>query len=157
MSASPIIILDMRRVKKTAKYPVKLRVSYKGISRDFQTIFDMNEEEFEKRDAPNPGKEIREIREQLNLLRNKAETICSEMRSFTFKNFEFEIYGGNHCLKSKKQKKENYTHLTANFILNPSKRGLKSYPKYILTNTIYPIPTLNTFKTCSNRNALHLL
>lgn len=125
MSASPIIILDMRRVKKTAKYPVKLRVSYKGISRDFQTIFDMNEEEFEKRDAPNPGKEIREIREQLNLLRNKAETICSEMRSFTFEKFEFEIYGGNHCLKSKKQKKENYTPFDSEFDFEPFKKRFK--------------------------------
>lgn len=122
MAASPIIILDKRRIKKTKRYPVKLRVSYKGTSRDFQTIFDMNEEDFFKLDASHPGKELREIRDKLNALRIKAETICSEMKGFTFEKFEFELFGGNHCLRTKKRKQESYVPLDSQFDLEPYKK-----------------------------------
>jgi len=122
MAASPIIILDKRRIKKNETYPVKLRVTYKGTSRDFQTIFDMTEEDFGKRDASHPGKEIREIRDRLNALRNKAETLCSEMKGFTFEKFEFEIYGGNHCLRAKKKKQEVYEPLDSQLNVEPYKK-----------------------------------
>lgn len=122
MAASPIIILDKRRVKKTDKFPVKLRVTYKGTSRDFQTIFDMTEEDFGKLDASHPGKELREIRDRLNALRTKAETICGEMRGFTFEKFEFELFGGKHCLRAKKKKQESYVMLDSQFDVEPYKK-----------------------------------
>lgn len=122
MAASSIITLDQRRVKKDGTFPVKLRVSYKGKSRDFQTIFDLSQEEFRKLKATHPSKTLREINQQLELLRAKAETLCKQMRGFTFEKFEFELYGGQHCLKVKKKKQDSFTLPDSEFDLGPYKK-----------------------------------
>ena len=122
MAASSIFTLDRRRVKKNGTYPVKLRISYKGKTRDFQTIYDLTQEDFRKLDTSHPGKVLRDINQQLDLLRAKADTLCKEMRGFTFEKFEFELYGGQHCLKAKKKKDKPFTLLDSEFDFEPFKK-----------------------------------
>jgi integrase len=122
MPASSIITLDQRRVKKDGVYPVKLRISYKGKTRDFQTVFDLEPDDFRKLKASHPGKNLREINHQLELLKTKAETICRQIRAFTFEKFEFELYTGDHCLKVKKKKVQPFTLLAKEFDLEPYKK-----------------------------------
>lgn len=130
MAASTIITLDQRRAKKDGTYPVKLRISYKGKSRDFQTVYDLTLDDFQKLKASHPSKTLRETNHRLELLRTKADTICRQIRAFTFEKFEFELYAGDHCLKTKKKRTQSFTHLAKEFDLEPYK---KRFP--ILTET----------------------
>lgn len=122
MAASSIISLDKRWLKKNGTYPVKLRISYKGKTRDFQTIYDLKLDDFCKLKATHLGKELREINNQLEKLLTKAESICQQMRSFTFEKFEFELYSGQHCLKEKKKKSQPLTLLARELDLGPYKK-----------------------------------
>nr|WP_294991368.1 site-specific integrase [uncultured Sediminibacterium sp.] len=122
MAASSIITLDQRRSKKDGTFPVKLRISYKGKTRDFQTIYDLTVDDFRKLKASHPGKALREITCKLELLRAKAATICKQMRGFTFEKFEFELYGGEHCLKTKKKQAKPFTLLDSEFDVEPFKK-----------------------------------
>ncbi|MBX9780885.1 MAG: site-specific integrase [Chitinophagaceae bacterium] len=125
MAASAIITLDQRRVKKGGVYPVKLRISYKAKTRDFQTVYDLTPEDFRKLKAPHLGKELREISRQLDLLKSKAETLCSTMRGFSFEKIEFELYTGEPCLKKKKKREEPFTLLAKDLDLEPFKKRFK--------------------------------
>lgn len=122
MAASSIITLDKRWIKKNGTYPVKLRISFKGKTRDFQTIYDLEPDDFKKLKASHLGKELREISQQLDKLLTKAETICQEMRTFTFEKFEFELYSGQHCLKQKNRKSQPLTLLAKELDLEPYRK-----------------------------------
>ncbi len=52
MSATSVVILDTRRMKiKTGKFPVKLRVTFKRVTKDYQTVFEMREDDYKKLSA----------------------------------------------------------------------------------------------------------
>ena len=52
MSASINIVLDTRRVKmKTGKYPVKLRITFKRVSKNYQTIYELTKDDYAKLNA----------------------------------------------------------------------------------------------------------
>jgi integrase/recombinase XerD len=52
MSVAIAIFLDIRRIKENNKYPVKLRVNFRRVTKNYQTVFDLTKEDYDKFSAP---------------------------------------------------------------------------------------------------------
>jgi integrase/recombinase XerD len=106
MSVSVSIILDTRRMKKkNKKYPAKIRVIHKREPRDYQTIFDLSEEEFRKFSASRISVELQEARKKLNDLKREAENFIEQLNPFEFHEFENEFVKDNKLFKQREFKK----------------------------------------------------
>jgi len=62
MSVTISIILDTRRIKKSGKFPVKLRVTFQRVPEYYQTVFNLSKEEWEKLPASRISNELQAIR-----------------------------------------------------------------------------------------------
>jgi integrase/recombinase XerD len=82
------IILDTRRIKKSNKYPVKLRVTFERITEYYQTIFDLSKEEYDKLPASRISIELQSIRDKLKEIERTAENTVKELFPFNFTDFE---------------------------------------------------------------------
>ena len=72
MSISVKIILDTRRIKqKTSKYPVKLRVTFKRVSRNYTTVYELSDKDFDKLTASRISTEL----QQKKLINNKQRSL----------------------------------------------------------------------------------
>ena len=69
------IFHDLRRVKKTNLYPVKLRVTFDRRSKYMETGIDLSKEDFGKLSSRRISKELLDIKE--NLLELEAKAIQS--------------------------------------------------------------------------------
>ena len=102
MSTTVSVILDTRRIKaKTGRYPVKLRVISKRVTRDYATIFDLSEIDHKKLSAPRISQELSEARLKLQEIKQQAENFIKNNLPFEFPNFEAEVIKGNRLFKQK--------------------------------------------------------
>lgn len=65
MSATLSVILDTRRIKKSNKYPVKLRVTFERVTEYYQTIIDLTKDDYDKLSASRISNELQTIRNKL--------------------------------------------------------------------------------------------
>jgi integrase/recombinase XerD len=89
------IILDTRRIKKTNKYPVKLRVTFKRETVYYQTIFDLSKDEYAKLSAPRVSNELQSIRDKLKDIERTAENALNDADAFSFTDFEKDYIQDN--------------------------------------------------------------
>ncbi|HSZ86091.1 MAG TPA: site-specific integrase, partial [Puia sp.] len=99
--------LDTRRMKKTGKYPVKLRVIFRGICYDFATIFDMSKDDFAKLDAPRINEELSGIRDKLRSIKLKAQNEIQNLYPFSFELFKKKVVQGQRYFRERKIKDED--------------------------------------------------
>lgn len=103
MSVSIAIILDTRRMKKkTAKFPAKLRIIHEREPRDYQTIFDLSVEEFNKLRAPRINAELVFIKETFKDLERKADGVVRQLDPFSFSEFEKDFIVNNSLFHQRK-------------------------------------------------------
>lgn len=88
MSVATAIILDTRRIKANKKFPVKLRVNYLRETIYYPTIFDLEEEEYQKLSAPRISADLRVIKDKLKGLEREVERVVKETVPFRFVDFE---------------------------------------------------------------------
>jgi integrase/recombinase XerD len=89
MNISISIILDTRRIKKSInKYPVKLRVIIDRKSRNYQTKFDLSEEEFQRLSSSRIGESLQEVKTSLQELKRTLNNFIKEKEPDDFKSFE---------------------------------------------------------------------
>ncbi len=88
MPISVAIILDTRRIKKTDKYPVKLRVTNMRLSKNYKTIYDLSEQDYQKLPASRVSDKLQDVRKKLHEVKRSAENYINELDPFSF--FEFE-------------------------------------------------------------------
>ncbi|MCX7648934.1 MAG: phage integrase SAM-like domain-containing protein, partial [Flavobacteriales bacterium] len=89
------LFLDTRRVKKSGKYPVKLRVftSNPRIQKLYNTRFEFTKKEFESiYESNRPRTEHKKIRLQLQAIELKAIDAAKELKPFTFERFEKRLF-----------------------------------------------------------------
>ncbi len=89
------VILDTRRIKKTNKYPIKLRVTFERVTVYYQTIFDLPKDEYDKLSAPRISNELQSIRDKLRDIERTAENALKESGIFSFKDFEKDYIQNN--------------------------------------------------------------
>lgn len=95
MSTTICIILDTRWMKKSDKYPIKLRVTFQRVTEYYQTIFDLSKEEWEKLPASRISNELQPIRDKLKEMERKAENAVKKIVPFNFTEFEKGFLKGN--------------------------------------------------------------
>lgn len=103
MSASIMVILDKRRMKKkSGKFPVKLQVTHQRIQQRYQTTLEISDEDYKKIYSSNIGANLKKIRQELELIKRNAENFVSEMNSFSFYVFERDFINRDKFYKPKK-------------------------------------------------------
>jgi len=103
MSISLKIILDTRRIKKKiGKYPIKLRATFKRSSRNYQTVYDLSVEEYEKLSASRINAELQQVRDSLKEIQRTSENFSKELRPFSFVEFEKGYIFKNPLFKERK-------------------------------------------------------
>lgn len=106
MSITISIVLDTRRIKKTSKYPVKLRVISGRSSRHYQTIYDLSREDHEKLSAPRISSILQSIKENLKEIEKYANQAIDDAGKFSFPDFEKNFLLGNKYFVQRKRKVE---------------------------------------------------
>ena len=106
MPAIVSLILDTRRMKiKTGKYPVKLQVSFERTTLHYQTIFDLQKDDYSKLSAPRIGSSLLDIRDRLKSLSREAEDYIKDMSSFSFYEFERDFITAHELFRRRKKLK----------------------------------------------------
>lgn len=102
MSATINTILDTRRIKKTSKYPVKLRVTFERITEYYQTIFDLTKDEWDKLPASRISNELQSIRDKLKEIERTSENAIKNLDPFGFAEFEKDFIQNNNLFRKRK-------------------------------------------------------
>ena len=119
MSVTISIILDTRRMKKSNKYPVKLRVTFQRVTEYYQTVFDLVKEEWEKLPASRISNELQSIRDKLKEIKRKAEALIKDMEPFSFPEFEKKFIQSHSHFRQRKLKTELPCETTDGFDYSP--------------------------------------
>ena len=97
------VIPDWRRAKTGGKYPLKLRITYKGERKYYNTIHDLTEQEWEKMNSDSAKGALRSIRNDIAKLEGDADLLIQTMGDFSFAKFERKFFisaNGLEFLKS---------------------------------------------------------
>ena len=104
MSTTLCILLDTRRIKKSKKFPIKLRLTFERLTEYYQSIFDLSKEEFDKLTASRISSELQSIRDKLKEIERTAENAINELEPFSFADFEKDFIQNNNLFKQRKLK-----------------------------------------------------
>jgi hypothetical protein len=102
------IIPDTRRVKIDGKYPLKLRITYKGIRKYYNTIYDLTIMDWDLMNSNNAKGSLRAIRNDLAKLENEAGLLIQNMGDFSFAKFEKKFFTNVSNIGFLKETFENY-------------------------------------------------
>jgi integrase len=109
MPISVAIILDTRRIKKRiSKYPVKLRVTNMRCSKNYQTIYDLSEEDYQKLPASRVSDKLQDARKKLQEIKRSAENYINELDPFSFFEFEQGFIQENKLFRSRNYKPQPF-------------------------------------------------
>lgn len=87
------IILDDRRVKKTGKFPLKVRLTYQRKHRLYNIGIDLTLQEWEKLSAGNRiSKELNETKLQIEGIEEKVRETLKAIKKFSHNEFESKFY-----------------------------------------------------------------
>ena len=106
MPTTLCILLDTRRIKKSMKYPIKLRVTFERISEYYQTVFELSKEEYDKLRASRVSNELQSIRDKLKEIERISENTIAELSPFSFTDFEKNFIRNNIFFQQRKLKLE---------------------------------------------------
>src|SRR5688500_13464941 len=93
MVPSAQLLLVTRRAKKNGKYPVKIRIIYNRMSKDFPVGLDLTQEEYQGATSNHVKREFKTTAIKFNALKSKANDVISNIGVFTFGKFETAFYG----------------------------------------------------------------
>lgn len=99
MSVNIATILDVRRIKEDNKYPVKRRVNYRRVTRNYQTIFDLSQEDYNKLAASRISPRLQHVKNKLRKREHKAENLIKEMKPFAFLEFDKKLILSNPLIR----------------------------------------------------------
>jgi integrase/recombinase XerD len=119
MPATISILLDTRRIKKSSKYPVKLRVTFERATEYYSTIFDLSKVEYDKLTASRISVELKKIRSKLRAIESTAETSANNLDPFNFPEFEKDFIQHNNLFQQKKLKPEIQSAINDSFDYRP--------------------------------------
>ena len=82
------IVPDNRRIKTDARFPLKLRITYKGERKYYATGLDASLEQWETINSPDAKGKSQKMRNQMAGIEEKALGIASKITPFSFVTFE---------------------------------------------------------------------
>jgi integrase/recombinase XerD len=119
MTATISTILDTRRIKKTSKYPVKLRVTFERATEYYQTIFDLHKDDWDKLAASRISNELQSVRDKLKEIERTAENAIEKLDPFTFSEFDKDFIQNNNLFRKRKLKPGITSEITDRFDYSP--------------------------------------
>jgi integrase/recombinase XerD len=96
MSAIVSLYLDTRRQKNDGTFPVKLRVTFQRKQQYYTTGITITQQQWEKVGKPKPREDfIRDTKQLLESISNRAEKVIQAIPLFTFEEFETRYVGAS--------------------------------------------------------------
>lgn len=92
MKASAYLIHATRRVKKSGKFSIKVRVVFQRNSKDYKTGIDLTEDEYKNAMVERPKGVYKDIGIKLRGIEAKAHKTIEDIGIFTFQKFENAFY-----------------------------------------------------------------
>ncbi|WP_346237381.1 tyrosine-type recombinase/integrase [Niabella insulamsoli] len=83
-----IVIPDLRRATNDKKYPLKLRITFKGQRRYFGTGHSINLQQWDKINSENSKGRLRKIRNDIAEIENRASELANKLSPFNFSAFQ---------------------------------------------------------------------
>lgn len=106
MSVTFSIFLDKRRIiSKTETYPIKLRVTYRRKSKEYETVHKLTEEDFNKIEAPRLSEFLQKVKDDLKEIKSMMALAIKKVSPFDFWVFNRDYIAPNKLFVKKKSKK----------------------------------------------------
>ncbi|MEP7110541.1 MAG: phage integrase SAM-like domain-containing protein, partial [Ferruginibacter sp.] len=86
------VVPDIRRSKDNARFPLKLRITYKGERRYYASGYDASNQDWIVINSSDAKGKLRNIRNAIVEIEIKAEKCCSEIIPFSFRKFEYNFF-----------------------------------------------------------------
>ncbi len=86
------IVPDVRRSKGDERFPLKLRITYKGERRYYASGYDATDEEWNVINSADAKGKLRKIKNAIAEIENNAERCCMDIIPFSFKQFEYNFF-----------------------------------------------------------------
>ncbi len=86
------IVPDTRRKKYEDRFPIKLRITFKGERKYYGTGYDANQEEWDKINSAAASGELRKAKVELGSIEKRAQKTVESISPFSFKQFEKEFF-----------------------------------------------------------------
>lgn len=86
------VVPDNRRKKNNERFPLKLRITYKGERRYYATGYDVSLTEWNIVNCINAKGKLRDIKNSIVIIENDARKICCGISPFSFIQFKFEFF-----------------------------------------------------------------
>jgi integrase/recombinase XerD len=94
------VVPDARRLKNDKRFPLKLRVTYKGVRKYYATTFDVSEDEWQIVNSANAKGRLRKIKNEIAVIETSAQKGCENLKPFSFSQFEYNFYNGKGQLQT---------------------------------------------------------
>lgn len=82
------VVPDLRRAKLHEKYPLKLRITFKGERKYYNTIYDATKKEWEEINSEAVKGKLRTIRNEISSLEKEILASIEKIHPFSFQKFE---------------------------------------------------------------------
>src|SRR5438309_7508248 len=86
------VVPDIRRMKGESRFPLKLRITYKGDRKYYGTGYDATTEEWETINSSSASGDLRKIKNEIGSTEKRALKKAEEIVPFSFKQFEKEFF-----------------------------------------------------------------
>ena len=101
MAVSLYVVHDTRFKKKSNKYPIKLRVVSDRKPRNYQTIYELSVEDWNKLDASRVSSSLQTIRDKLKIIEATAQDSILKQELFSFEDFEKDYILNNPLFRQR--------------------------------------------------------
>lgn len=82
------VVPDVRRSKNDDRFPLKLRITYKGDRKYYATGYDSTDEEWLIINSSEAKASLRKIKQEISIVEKNAQKCCEEIVPFSFFQFE---------------------------------------------------------------------
>lgn len=86
------VVPDIRRSKNDERFPLKLRITYKGDRKYYATGYDSTEEEWLIINSQEARASLRKIKQEISIVEKNAQKCCEEIIPFSFLQFEKDFF-----------------------------------------------------------------
>jgi len=86
------VMPDIRRMKGEGRFPLKLRITFKGERKYYGTGYDATQDEWDRINSTKAKDDLRKIKVEIAGIEKKAQTCVDEITPFSFKQFEKEFF-----------------------------------------------------------------
>lgn len=102
------VVPDVRRGKEGERFPLKLRITYKGRRRYYGVEHDASTEECEIINSAAAKGNLRKIKHEIALIENNEQKCCEAITPFSYRHFEREFFDNKIIFQTVKSANEAY-------------------------------------------------